>query len=300
MLLIGSKNNVNAVELLLNANLLWSVRKEGLKTESGILAPDHVAIVREDTSDILGVHKSGYTPLQNQQMAEILLELSHKADLPIHSAGSFKKGARVFLQLKTDGMNLNGDRVQGFLTALNSYDGSVSLSFGNSTVTISCMNTFFMAYRQMDTKIKHTASMQVRIDALLRSVDEFRRDEQDHFATIRRMASMPMTNVAVDSVFKTIFGTTFAQAEADSREADSKKRVNSTRTLNNIGKFNTALVGETAQKGQNLWGLFSGVTKYTTHLLGDTEESKMMGSIAGKERTLFAQLADLAEPVRSN
>lgn len=228
--------------------------------------------------------------MQNQQMIEILIELAHKAGLKIHSAGMFKGGARVYIQLETEGMNMNGDRIQGYLTALNSYDGSVSLSFGNSTVTISCMNTFFMAYRQMDTKIKHTASMQVRIDNLLRSVDEFRKDEQNHFEIIRKLASAPVTAKAIDTVYKGMFSVPFAEIEANNRkEMDTV----STKTMNNVARFNTAMVAETKEKGANLWGLFSGVTKYTTHMLGDNEESKMMGTVASKERALFTQLAEM-------
>ena len=48
----------------------------------------------------------------------------------------------------------------------------------------------------------------------------------------------------------------------------------STILKNKLSRFHIDLNGEIAQKGDNLWGLFSGVTKYTTHSL--TKDDKCM------------------------
>ena len=45
-----------------------------------------------------------------------------------------------------------------------------------------------------------------------------------------------------------------------------------------------------------MWGLFSGVTKYTTHFIGEgKEDTKMFGSMAQKERKLFEQFAEVVK-----
>jgi hypothetical protein len=67
----------------------------------------------------------------------------------------------------------------------------------------------------------------------------------------------------------------------------------STKMLNNIKRFNEAVTNETGEKGESLWGLFSGVTRYTTHMMGNNMESKMFGYIANKERILFDHFAKL-------
>jgi hypothetical protein len=55
------------------------------------------------------------------------------------------------------------------------------------------------------------------------------------------------------------------------------------------------LNGELQEKGDNLWGLFSGVTKYTTHSLSksDNTEKKMFGVYGNREREIFNDLVEL-------
>jgi len=52
--------------------------------------------------------------------------------------------------------------------------------------------------------------------------------------------------------------------------------------------------GEIVDKGENLWGLFSGITKYTTHSLkGDSTENKLFGVYGNREREVFNKLAQM-------
>ena len=63
-----------------------------------------------------------------------------------------------------------------------------------------------------------------------------------------------------------------------------------------MSKFYVDMNGELNEKGNNLWGLFSGVTKYTTHSYqtkGDSSESKLFGGIGERERDIFTELSQL-------
>lgn len=285
MFYIKNNDSLSAFMLLEKAGLNWTANKEILQTSSGIIT-DSVAIVREDTQKILGVHKDSYEVFQNQQMAELLFELSQKADLPIHNAGLLGGGSKVFIQLKTDDLNLSyGDKVKGYLTAVNSFDGSTSLAFGHSTTTISCQNTFFGAYKGLGSKIKHTKSMIIKVDDLLRSAEKVRAEEKANFETIKKLSEVPMTDNWVDEVLKGLFAVSLEDVKTNAETV-------STRNRNNIMRFRDALAQETAYKGKTMWGLFSGVTKYSTHMIGsDKEDTKMFGSIAQKERRIFEQFA---------
>jgi len=285
MFTLENNDSLSAFMLLEKAGLNWTANKEILQTSSGIIT-DSVAIVREDTQKILGVHKDSYEVFQNQQMAELLFELSQKADLPIHNAGLLGGGSKVFIQLKTDDLNLSyGDKVKGYLTAVNSFDGSTSLAFGHSTTTISCQNTFFGAYKGLGSKIKHTKSMIIKVDDLLRSAEKVRAEEKANFETIKKLSEVPMTDNWVDEVLKGLFAVSLEDVKTNAETI-------STRNKNNIMRFRDALAQETAYKGKTMWGLFSGVTKYSTHMIGDNkEDTKMFGSIAQKERRIFEQFA---------
>ena len=58
---------------------------------------------------------------------------------------------------------------------------------------------------------------------------------------------------------------------------------------NKVSRFYIDLNGELQEKGDNLWGLFSGVTKYTTHSMSknDNSENKMFGLYGNRERAIY-------------
>lgn len=279
----------NRVQDVLNqTGLNWTVREESLTTESGIIIPQQKAIVRDDTNTVLAVHGEGYYPYQNHQLIELLDKVSQQVGLPIHKGGMFGDGKKVFIQLKSNDLKLGTDRVEGFITGVNSFDGSTSLAFGPSNITISCQNTFFAAFRNMDTKVRHTKNMVMRVDEICRGLERVIEEEAVMFEDIKQMADTKMTKENQEWVSRLLFNI--------EREVNLKdEKALSTVTRNKLSRFEIDLNGELKEKGDSLWGLFSGVTKYTTHSMtkGDNSENKMFGVYGQRERQIFKQLVEL-------
>jgi phage/plasmid-like protein (TIGR03299 family) len=279
----------NRVQDVLNqTGLNWTVREESLTTESGIIIPQQKAIIRDDTNTVLSVHGEGYYPYQNHQLIELLDKVSQQVGLPIHKGGMFGDGKKVFIQLKSNDLKLGTDRVEGFITGVNSFDGSTSLAFGPSNITISCQNTFFAAFRNMDTKVRHTKNMVMRVDEICRGLERVIEEEAIMFEDIKQMADTKMTKENQDWVSRLLFNI--------EREVNlNDEKALSTVTRNKLSRFEIDLNGELKEKGDSLWGLFSGVTKYTTHSLskGDNSENKMFGTYGQRERHIFKQLVEM-------
>jgi phage/plasmid-like protein (TIGR03299 family) len=279
----------NRVQDVLNqTGLNWTVREESLTTESGIIIPQQKAIIRDDTNTVLSVHGEGYYPYQNHQLIELLDKVSQQVGLPIHKGGMFGDGKKVFIQLKSNDLKLGTDRVEGFITGVNSFDGSTSLAFGPSNITISCQNTFFAAFRNMDTKVRHTKNMVMRVDEICRGLERVIEEEAVMFEDIKQMADTKMTKENQEWVSRLLFNI-----EREVNLNDEKSL--STVTRNKLSRFEIDLNGELKEKGDSLWGLFSGVTKYTTHSMtkGDNSENKMFGVYGQRERNIFKQLVEL-------
>ena len=282
-------NMENRIDNVLNqTGLNWTVRQESLTTESGIIIPKQKAIVREDTNEVLSIHGEGYYPFQNHQLIETLDRVSQQIGLPIHKGGSFGNGQKVFIQLKSNDLKLGNDRIEGFITGINSFDGSTSLAFGPSNVTISCQNTFFAAFRSMDTKVRHTKNMVLRVDEICRGLERVIEEEQVMFQDIKRMSETRLNKKQEDWVTRTLFNI---MKDVD---LNNEEQV-STVTRNKLTRFYVDLNGELREKGDNLWGLFSGVTKYTTHSLtkNDNTEVKMFGKVGVTEQSIFNKLVEL-------
>jgi phage/plasmid-like protein (TIGR03299 family) len=273
--------------ILKQANLDWSVKAERLVTAESNIETKSIAIVRQDNNAILGVHGDGYHPLQNSEMMEILDRISGKMGLPLHKGGYFGQGEKVYIQLKTQDLNVGTDKVKGYLTCVNSFDGSTSLAFGHSNLTISCQNTFFANYREMANKVRHTQKMHERIDIICMQIEDVLRAEQKIFQSITRMSEVRIDQKVRDMVLERILNL-------DKEERLADLTTLSTRKKNILSDLEVNIAGEIQDKGSNLWGLFSGITKYTTHSLkGDSNENKLFGVYGRREREVFADLSQL-------
>lgn len=274
-------------EMLETTKLNWSVRSETMTTQSGIIVPNKIAIVREDSLDVLGVHSDGYVPYQNMELMELLHKISQSTGLQLHSSGLFDGGQKVWIQLKSDDLKLGNDRIEGFLSGINSFDGSTNLSFGNANLTISCMNTFWKGYHQLDTKLRHSSSMKGRIEDILKSMDVLLKEEKEVFEQIVRMSETGIAPTLIELVKTQMFDL----------EKGYKLEDLSTRKKNQIDRFNIDLKTELDTKGETIWGLFSGVTRYTTHSanrdLSRNQENKMFGRIGNTERKIWHELAQV-------
>jgi phage/plasmid-like protein (TIGR03299 family) len=278
----------NSKALLAQANLDWSVESRPLITSGeNPIESEHIAIVRTDTNKILGVHKSSYTAYQNSEMAEILDRISGKMGLPLHRGGYFGEGQKTFIQLKTTDHKLGTDEIKGYLTCVNSFDGSTSLAFGHSNVTISCQNTFFASIKDLNNKVRHTASMHGRVDLICLQIEEVLRQEALIYNKIDKMAQYEIAPEVREMVLGHILNL-----QKEERIADVKSL--STRKQNVLSDLQVNIHGEIVDKGENLWGLFSGITKYTTHSLkGDSTENKLFGVYGNREREVFNKLAQM-------
>ena len=278
----------NVKSILTETDLDWTVRSEEIQTESGIIIGSHKAIIREDTKVPLSVRGNDYEIYQNEQLVDLLLKVSNSTGLEIQSGGYFGDGEKVFVQLKSDDLRLGNDKIEGYLTGINSFDGSTSLAFGPSNITISCQNKFFAAFRGLNTRIRHTKNMSIKIEDVCRSLENVMEEEKVMFENIKRMYQTTFNEKVKDQVIKNLFNL---KKEVDLNKVDSIPTI----TQNKLSRFYIDLDGELKEKGDNLWGLFSGVTKYTTHSIGkgDNTEKKMFGVYGNREREIFNNLVEL-------
>lgn len=275
-------SNADAVATLLDKyGLRWEVEKQPLLLPCGTETP-FFGIVRADNNHTFSTCKGSYVPYQNSELGELLVRIAEKGGYSIHSGGAFNGGAKVFIQLDTGnalkGIGSNNDIVKGFVTGINSHDGTNSLRWGGSNITISCENTFAAAASDLPNRVRHTASIHDRVDTYLRHVERIVRAENALFERFKRLASIPVSREDILKVTKAITGVDVSTNERQAMEKHS------TITLRKTNDLLESIDSEMTQKGDTLWGLFSGVTHYTSHKMSVPRrdnarlESKYTGS----------------------
>jgi hypothetical protein len=275
------------IEMLAKAGLNWNVRSEELQTKSGLEVPNRIALVRDDTNTVLGIHAKGYDAYQNHELLELLHRIGGQTGLAVKGGGLFKGGEKVWFQLKSNDLVLPNDRIEGYISGLNSFSGISSLAFGNTKNVISCQNSWWTAYKEVGTRLRHSSTMRPRIDEILFKIDQMLAEEQEQFAEIKRMGDVRMTAEVRELITRKLFDI----AVEDKLDSDAL----STRKKNQLVTFNAGLTLELAQKGDSLWGLFNGVTRYTTHDMkkGDNSEAKMFGRTGSLEREIYKELVEM-------
>ena len=240
--------------LLEATGLNWTVNKEQLFTAEGIKTESY-GIIRNDSNEWLGTVGKKYVPMQNWELAENIIEATEGVGLSTTRGGELKGGGKIYLQAELPNEFIGRSDVKRYITALNSHDGSSSIGFGSSSTVVVCQNTFFQAYKGLD-KFRHFSSANGRIkDAIsdLRKALELDQSLMDNF---KRMADMEMKDEVVERVIRKVFAV----------DPSSPQKEHSTRKVNQINAFASALNKEIQLEGKTIWGLFNGVTRYTNHI----------------------------------
>jgi phage/plasmid-like protein (TIGR03299 family) len=277
-----------SIELLKKFGLNWNVAKLPLSLPDGSDS-GFFGITREDTKNTFATCKDGYEVFQNSELLDLVNEAAHNTGLNLTKGGLFKGGSLVYLQLKNgniSGIGTNNDTIERYVTGINSHDGSTSLKWGLTNITISCQNTFWHAYRTIQNKVKHTLTMKARIDEITKQISKVQEVERSLYDTFFKLAAAQVEKKHITSVFKAVLNIDMDKKMSESELTTYQK--------NRIYDLTTAINGEMKQKGESLWGLFSGVTRYTTHLVpgGDEnrQQSKAIGQSYNVDNAVFDKL----------
>lgn len=283
-------------EVLQATGLNWSVKKEAMTTESGILIPDSYAAIRNDNNGYLGIVGSRYEHLQNSELVSIAydagkevfdsnLELKH----PWNNAsslgsfgniggGSINGGNKVFIQLELPTINIGKSGVNRFITVTNAHDSSMSVGFGTSNQVICCQNTFNIANRDI-SKIRHTSSMQRKIDEAVKSLRNILEFEDKQMEVYEKASTRRFEKKHIEDIVSAVFGKKITTGKDDV----------STRVKNQMQEFSNDIHKSIDEQGETLWALFNSVTRYTNHTTSrkDKDYSLMFGNDAEINQRAF-------------
>lgn len=267
--------NEQIQQILERSKLNWNVSKSPLFVKIGeeYQPTPFVATTRDDTGEAFATFKGeSYEVFQNQQLAELVYRISSRENLTVHNGGMFKGGGQVYIQLDNGDSKVNGDTVKNFISAINSFDGSTSLRWGYSNITIVCQNTFWATYRSLrqQNSLKHTTNIEKSVEEALIEIETVRAIQLEMITAFQRLAEIAMNQKHLEKVIKSVTGV-------DIKRTEDYPQV----TINKMNNLITSINHEVEQKGNTLWGLFSGVTHYTTHVYSRSADARAQSKVFG-------------------
>lgn len=141
----GAPTSEDAIRL---AKLDWDVQQFPVYANGNII-PEHFANVRVDTNEALGIVKSRYKIVQNNEAFDFVDGIvgNSEVECRYETAGSLFNGRKIFLLVRLPNQKLLGDDIENYLFFTNSHDGSGALTAGISNVRVVCNNTLQMAIK---------------------------------------------------------------------------------------------------------------------------------------------------------
>jgi len=262
-------NKVNSI--LTTNGLDFTIEKRPLLTYDSQLKmyteTPYFGLVNGTTNECINTVKKGYHISQNREIVELVLKgiepfNQNGENLKVTKAGSINGGRKVFLQLAIEGdSHINGDKITQYITILDSNDGSSSLSIGIGDLTASCSNQFWKFYKESEAKFRHSASIERKMLEIPYLIQSALSQSIKQIELYRTFESTKISRQLADEMVKHLLGV-----DRQITSLDDYNKV-STRTINIMDKLYDNIDHQLNDKGLNLWGLHSGLTRYTTHEL---------------------------------
>lgn len=260
--------------------------------------PDAYGIYRTDTKNCLGVVGGQYVPIQNEVLHEVIKEAAAIAGLN-HDEVLYKElqgGRKVAFQVKLPDWNMSQyDNIKRWASALNSHDGSSSLAMGLVGFRVLCKNTWVTAYKGCK-RARHSVSIKDNVkimsDELLGSIardkEEYDRmvkflhtpyHEDDHSKFIKELIGFDLDDLAIK----------------EDREAAKGNLISTTKSENKFNLLSESIDIELQSAGNNYWGLFNGVTRFTNHIEAVRKEDPEYYLYFGSGRKMTDKALEILE-----
>lgn len=278
-------------------NLLY--QKHGDTRTELVVVPDHVATVRADTQDILGVVSRDYKLIQQHEAFEFVDKLIGEAAAMYETAGSLKGGRRVWglVKLPHQLIVTKDDVVGQYLLFVNGHDGGTSFRCGFTTIRVVCDNTCSAAVSRWErgvtnnVSVRHMGDISAKIDEARRILGMSLKYFEVAGEAYRAMSHRQINEMMLQGYFEAIFPTP-QDAPSDATELrkaqitlEREKTKNIHHTLATL--FEAGRGSQLVGVRGTLWGAFNAVTEYVDHV----KPAKKDGTVrkGGFETALFGQ-----------
>lgn len=289
-------------EALKVAKLEWTVEvaeiEATLATGAKIGGGDHRVVVRSDTQEIFAACKHGYTPIQNQDVADLAFEISQQSDHAVETAGSIRGGRKMWFLLDIGTIAVaNDDIVKPYLFICAGHDLSMRLTIGAIATRVVCANTVAMGLSEMNAdtcvRIKHTASSATRLAMVKDWLAKPKAAVKAYGEQAIRMAEAGVTDAQLQAYFTSVWQR--ANGTLTANDVQDPKSRRSQKYANEVGQWLANFRDDARQTGVStkgtVWSAYNAITQYANH--ERTVRSEASDASRRVEGVLFGTAGDL-------
>ncbi len=250
-----------AEQAMETAGLNYTVQLQSLWTSEGEPVPARKAVVREDTSQILGVVSNAYQPVQNHLCFSFMDAVVADGRLRYHTAGALGQGERVWMLAKLPGeirVKDSDDVTEKFLLLSNSHDGSSSLRVFFTPIRVVCANTLGMAERRSrgeGVSITHRGDLGAKVAEAKEILGFATRYYDDLAGKIDRLATIYPTRQQLTDYYESLY--------PDRDDRNNRRAQNVRAELMRL--FTEGRGQDIPQTRFTVWSAYNALTEFVDH-----------------------------------
>jgi len=220
-------------------------------------------LIRSDTGESLGTHKSKYKMITHSDAVNSIMDsiqeskISTDYEVKSHTADN---GAKMRLEVLFNDIKLKDPEVNSYIQyrvqAYNSYDGSWAFQQSAEGIRLWCLNGCTTPDTVAKTWAKHTTN--VSVDSSAQKITDGVEMFLNNKGVWEAYRSTPVTNEQVEHLFK--------KTVCNVQHRASHDKFNDRQLQNLMGTWDN----ERSQLGNNQWALYNCLTSWATH----TEDAK--------------------------
>lgn len=283
-------------EWIIAAGLNWKVVKKGLyvqRVDNNAatfynMLTGRVALVRDDTDDVLHIASMKYQPVQPREVVMFFDRLIKEMGFTMNTMGALMDGKRVWALAKTGkGIGLTDqDFVETYLLLATSYDGQLATTARFTSVRVVCNNTLELSYSRKDGRVVSIPhSTEFNADKVYRDLGLS--ESQNSFASdMDKFATRGMSKRQVIEFYIELLGL-----------EDEEGKVKPTPTLNTLVNSYEHGPGQGLSTTKDtLWGVVNGVTYFADHIRNArSRQNRLNSAWFGDSEKLKHKAYDMAK-----
>jgi phage/plasmid-like protein (TIGR03299 family) len=248
---------------------------------------DFVANMRSDGA-IVGVVGKDYKPVQGEEADAFITEVCQSGAAIVHTAGTLDSGRKMWIQcLAPEPFLVAGERSEehrGFVTFVNSFDGSTKVGAITGTTRVVCWNTYNAAIASAPNSywFKHTGDVMARVAEARQAL----KMGATYWKEMERIANAAIMRPFTDRQFMTVVDAVLPLSDDKGNEASGRKRINQERERDIVSKLWRESV-TIANVSHTAWAAVNVFSEFSDHHIPSRETSRNSAAQNRLKRILF-------------
>jgi hypothetical protein len=240
----------------LQPKLNWDIRLEPVILNKSF-DTGKKAIIRNDTNQLLSIVGKHYEPVTNSQLMHITDALTKSGEFELKGFDELNDGKIVMAFLKNTNPNLkiNGCSNEEYMFVGNSFDGTKRFHIGTASNLIRCSNQWSATLKVFNKK--HTSYLDINDTIAQDIIRNYKAKKGILYESFDGMESVRVDENVITRLIKEVH----VMLATDSKAIKQKDWTSSPSMLT----LRKSIDREMKDLGNNAFGLFNGVTWYTTH-----------------------------------